>query len=159
MSKCPLVNIYLLEFVHKVGNGWAFVGALTPKEAERIFYGETNFKNPKVEHFRAMPIQGGEIGMIYEGGIVNFKDNNDRQIYDDFCKVTGYKGTYNQWLLFLNQKDSGEVHIDIDSELSNQSENPVQNKVITEAVNQKVDSKDYLTYWNVNKIVFNAFGF
>jgi len=37
--------------------------------------------------------------------------------------------------------------------------NPVQNKVIHNALEEKVDDDDYLTYWNVNKIIFDVFGF
>ena len=49
--------------------------------------------------------------------------------------------------------------IEVDSELSDTSIHPVQNKVITNALDYKVDDDDYLTYWNVNKIIFNIFGF
>ena len=49
--------------------------------------------------------------------------------------------------------------IEVDSELSDTSIHPVQNKVITNALEDKVDDDDYLNYWDVNKIVFNIFGF
>jgi len=90
MTRCPLVNLYLIEFIHEVGNGWAFVGAPTPAEAQKLFYGQTQFKNTRVQHFKTMPITSGEVGLVYEGGIVYFKDNNDRQIFDDFVKLTKY---------------------------------------------------------------------
>lgn len=55
-----------------------------------------------------------------------------------------------------------EIHsstVKVDDEMSATSVNPVQNKVIHNALEEKVDDDDYLTYWNVNKIIFDVFGF
>lgn len=55
--------------------------------------------------------------------------------------------------------ENSSISITIDDEISNVSKNPVQNKVIHNALEEKVDDDDYLTYWNVNKIIFDVFGF
>ena len=47
----------------------------------------------------------------------------------------------------------------VDDHLSHTSVKPVQNKVVTGALDDKVDDNAYLTYWNVNKIIFDVFGF
>lgn len=58
----------------------------------------------------------------------------------------------------LTDKISSTVN-KVDDHLSDKSVNPVQNKVIHNALQEKVDDDDYLTYWNVNKIIFDVFGF
>ena len=47
----------------------------------------------------------------------------------------GFKGTEEEWLASLK----GESGVTVDTELSETSENPLQNKVITKALNEKVD--------------------
>ena len=62
----------------------------------------------------------------------------------------------------LGDDVKAEIHggvIEVDDEMSATSVNPVQNKVIHNALGEKVDDDDYLTYWNVNKIIFDVFGF
>jgi hypothetical protein len=53
--------------------------------------------------------------------------------------------------------DQNDVSIDVDSELSTSSENPVQNKVVTEALNEKL--KKNLTADDITFSINNDFGY
>ena len=50
----------------------------------------------------------------------------------------GFEGTKEEWLASL-KGEKGENGVTVDTELSETSENPLQNKVITKALNEKVD--------------------
>ncbi len=50
----------------------------------------------------------------------------------------GFEGTEEEWLASL-KGEKGENGVTVDTELSETSENPLQNKVITKALNEKVD--------------------
>ncbi len=72
------------------------------------------------------------------------------QLFDDFVAVTGYTGTYEQFLAALLQ---GGGTIAVDTEMSSTSTNPVQNKAITVAMAGKQDTLEFLTSADINAIV------
>lgn len=49
--------------------------------------------------------------------------------------------------------------VTVDNNINNNSVNPVQNKVISNALDAKVDDDAYLTYSEINKIIYDTFGF
>lgn len=49
--------------------------------------------------------------------------------------------------------------VTVDNNINNSSINPVQNKVISNALDGKVDDDSYLSYWDINKIIYDVFGF
>lgn len=79
------------------------------------------------------------------------------QLFEDFVAVTGYTGSYNDFLILLGQ--GGGASIIIDTSLSPTSTNPVQNKVIKTAMDGKQDVINYLTNQELNEMfndIFNA---
>lgn len=79
------------------------------------------------------------------------------QLFEDFVAVTGYTGSYNDFLILLGQ--GGGASIIIDTALSPTSTNPVQNKVIKTAMDGKQDVINYLTNQELNEMfndIFNA---
>ncbi len=49
--------------------------------------------------------------------------------------------------------------VTVDESLSTTSQNPIQNKTITNNLHQKQNTSDYLTYWEINHIIADVFGF
>lgn len=79
------------------------------------------------------------------------------QLFEDFVAVTGYTGSYNDFLILLGQ--GGGASIIIDTSLSSTSTNPVQNKVIKTAMDGKQDVINYLTNQELNEMfndIFNS---
>ena len=76
--------------------------------------------------------------------------------------VNAIQKLYQQSLIFrdwiIRHAEEGESII-IDAAMSDISENPVQNKVISIALDDKINNTDFLSYWNVNQIIHSAFGF
>lgn len=76
------------------------------------------------------------------------------QLFEDFVAVTGYTGSYNDFLILLGQ---GGASIIIDTALSSTSTNPVQNKVIKTAMDGKQDVINYLTNQELNELFNDIF--
>lgn len=76
------------------------------------------------------------------------------QLFEDFVAVTGYTGSYNDFLILLGQ---GGASIIIDTALSSTSTNPVQNKVIKTAMDGKQDVINYLTNQELNEMFNDIF--
>lgn len=74
------------------------------------------------------------------------------QLFDDFVRVTGYTGTYEQFLILIGQTGGGGT-IDVDDAMSSTSTNPVQNKVITTSLAGKQDMLEFLTSSDINAII------
>lgn len=77
------------------------------------------------------------------------------QLFEDFVAVTGYTGSYNDFLILLGQ--GGGASIIIDTALSPTSTNPVQNKVIKTAMDGKQDVINYLTNQELNEMFNDIF--
>ena len=74
------------------------------------------------------------------------------QIFDDFVRVTGYTGTYEQFLILIGQTGGGGT-IDVDDAMSSTSTNPVQNKVITTSLAGKQNLMECLTMQDIYNII------
>jgi hypothetical protein len=77
------------------------------------------------------------------------------QLFEDFVAVTGYTGSYNDFLILLGQ--GGGASIIIDTSLSSTSTNPVQNKAIKTAMDGKQDVINYLTNQELNEMFNDIF--
>lgn len=80
---------------------------------------------------------------------------DSKQLFEDFVAVTGYTGSYNDFLILLGQ--GGGASIIIDTALSSTSTNPVQNKVIKTAMDGKQDVINYLTNQELNEMFNDIF--
>lgn len=91
-----------------------------------------------------------ELGQMAETGQLDVRVES-YQLFEDFVQVTGYTGTYEQFLAALLQGGGGTI--DVDTEMSSTSTNPVQNKAITVAMAGKQDTLEFLTSADINAIV------
>lgn len=80
---------------------------------------------------------------------------DSKQLFEDFVAVTGYTGSYNDFLILLGQ--GGGASIIIDTALSSTSTNPVQNKVIKTAMDGKQDVINYITNQELNEMFNDIF--
>jgi len=92
-----------------------------------------------------------ELGQMANTGKLDVRVES-YQLFEDFVQVTGYTGTYEQFLAALLQGGGGGT-IDVDTEMSSTSTNPVQNKAITVAMAGKQDTLEFLTSADINAIV------
>ena len=92
-----------------------------------------------------------ELGQMADTGKLDVRVES-YQLFEDFVPVTGYTGTYEQFLAALLQGGGGGT-IDVDTEMSSTSTNPVQNKAITVAMAGKQDTLEFLTSADINAIV------
>lgn len=91
-----------------------------------------------------------ELGQMADTGQLDVRVES-YQLFEDFVQVTGYTGTYEQFLAALLQGGGGTI--DVDTEMSSTSTNPVQNKAITVAMAGKQDTLEFLTSADINAIV------
>ena len=91
-----------------------------------------------------------ELGQMADTGKLDVRVES-YQLFEDFVQVTGYTGTYEQFLAALLQGGGGMI--DVDTEMSSTSTNPVQNKAITVAMAGKQDTLEFLTSADINAIV------
>ena len=92
-----------------------------------------------------------ELGQMADTGQLDVRVES-YQLFEDFVQVTGYTGTYEQFLAALLQGGGGGT-IAVDTEMSSTSTNPVQNKAITVAMAGKQDTLEFLTSADINAIV------
>ena len=92
-----------------------------------------------------------EIAQIAETGTLDLNVDSF-QLFEDFCNVTGFVGTYDDFLWAI-YNGGGSVIIQIDDAMSSTSTNPVQNKVIKGAVDGKQDLLDYVSYTEMLELV------
>lgn len=91
-----------------------------------------------------------ELGQMAETGQLDVRVES-YQLFEDFVQVTGYTGTYEQFLAALLQGGGGSI--DVDTEMSSTSTNPVQNKAITVAMAGKQDLMECLTTSEIYNII------
>lgn len=92
-----------------------------------------------------------ELGQMANTGKLDVRVES-YQLFEDFVQVTGYTGTYEQFLAALLQGGGGGT-IDVDTEMSSTSTNPVQNKAITVAMAGKQDLMECLTTSEIYNII------
>lgn len=92
-----------------------------------------------------------ELGQMADTGQLDVRVES-YQLFEDFVQVTGYTGTYEQFLAALLQGGGGGT-IDVDTEMSSTSTNPVQNKAITVAMAGKQDLMECLTTSEIYNII------
>ena len=91
-----------------------------------------------------------ELGQMANTGKLDVRVES-YQLFEDFVQVTGYTGTYEQFLAALLQGGGGTI--DVDTEMSSTSTNPVQNKAITVAMAGKQDLMECLTTSEIYNII------
>lgn len=91
-----------------------------------------------------------ELGQMAETGQLDVRVES-YQLFEDFVQVTGYTGTYEQFLAALLQGGGGTIAVD--TEMSSTSTNPVQNKAITVAMAGKQDLMECLTTSEIYNII------
>ena len=93
--------------------------------------------------------------MADEGRLEVAVSADTTQLFEDFVAVTGYTGSYNDFLILLGQ--GGGASIIIDTSLSSTSTHPVQNKAIKTAMDGKQDVINYLTNQELNEMFNDIF--
>jgi hypothetical protein len=72
----PNVKTFILQFVFKNGNGWAFINATTITQAQSIFSTQTQYKGAKVTNIKETKYFGENIQLVYEGAVTTVVKGN-----------------------------------------------------------------------------------
>lgn len=64
-----MLKTYIIQFIFKNGNGWAFVNATSPKEAETVFNQQTKFKGAIVTGVKETKWFGNTMQLVFEGSV------------------------------------------------------------------------------------------
>lgn len=84
---------YLIQFIHKKGNGWAIVNANDPQQAEKLFKANTIYLITKVVSIKECRWVGNQTQLVYEGAVTSDIENPY-----ELAVLNGYQGTLSQWL-------------------------------------------------------------
>lgn len=63
------MKTYILQFIYKDGNGWAFVNATSPKQAQLVFTNQTRYYGAKVIAIKETKYYGDNIQLVFEGAV------------------------------------------------------------------------------------------
>lgn len=102
MKDC--IKTYIIQFTHKNGNGWAFVNAWSPNQAEQIFKIQTHYIKPKVTGIKETKWYGEEMQLVFEGAVTT----NAKTLYD-LAVLNGFKGSLDDFLKSLKGKDGEDA--------------------------------------------------
>lgn len=102
MKDC--IKTYIIQFTHKNGNGWAFVNAWSPNQAEQIFKTQTHYIQPKVTGIKETKWYGEEMQLVFEGAVTT----NGKTLYD-LAILNGFKGSLDDFLKSLKGKDGEDA--------------------------------------------------
>ena len=87
------LKTYIVQYIHKYGNGWAVINATQPSQIEDILRNQGKFSDAKVTSYKEMKHFGNSMAIVYEGNITTYG-----QTPYDLAKQKGYKGTLEEWL-------------------------------------------------------------
>ena len=60
---------FIVQFIYKDGNGWAFVNAPTATQATDIFKAQTTYVNARVTNVKETKYYGDNIQICFEGAV------------------------------------------------------------------------------------------
>lgn len=87
------LKTYIVQYIHKYGNGWAVINATQPSQIEDILRNQGKFSDAKVTSYKEMKHFGNSMAIVYEGNVTTYG-----QTPYDLAKQKGYKGTLEEWL-------------------------------------------------------------
>lgn len=67
-----ITKTYILQFIYKDGNGWAFVNAKSVSQAESVFKTQTKYEGAKVTNIKETKWFGNNIQVCYEGAVTTY---------------------------------------------------------------------------------------
>ena len=122
LEQLKQIRNYLFQLVDELEN-----------ELSQQSSGGTNFDSSKIlSEVQTALIMSKQAKKIAE----SVKDGANGKSAYQIAVDNGFEGTETEWLASLKGKDGS---VTVDTELSETSENPLQNKVITKALKEKVD--------------------
>lgn len=63
------IKTWILQFIYKNGNGWAFVNAYTVNQAESIFKVQTKYEEARVVNIKETKYYGDNMQLVFEGAV------------------------------------------------------------------------------------------
>ncbi len=70
------LNTYIIQFIYEEGNGWAFVNALSPSQAETVFKTQTRYAGAKVVSTKETKYYGENMQVVFEGAVTTVSNTS-----------------------------------------------------------------------------------
>lgn len=147
------LKTYILQFIYKDGNGWAFVNARTIGQAETVFKNQTKFEGAKVVNIKETKYYGENIQLVYEGAVTTIGAT-------DITKIEGIVNSaikkYDFSNIILAAIDRKFEELDIDSLINIDLSDYVTKEEINQAINEAMNSlnlSSYLTRQDVLSLI------
>lgn len=101
-----MLKTYLVEFIHKDGNGWAIVNATSPNAIQNMMDSTYRYQGIQIVAIKELKCFGNTEEIVYEGVITTF----GKSAYD-IAVMNGYEGTVDEWLESMRgpQGEQGET--------------------------------------------------
>ena len=87
------LKTYIVQYIHRYGNGWAVINATHPSQIEGILRNQGKFPDAKVVSYKEEHYFGNSMAIVYEGNVTTYG-----QTPYDLAKQQGFKGTLDEWL-------------------------------------------------------------
>lgn len=82
------LKTYILQFIYKDGNGWAFVNAYTVNQAETIFKNQTKYESARVTGIKETKWYGDNMQLVFEGAVTTIANTDVNISIDDIINKT-----------------------------------------------------------------------
>ncbi len=70
------LKTYIIQFIYEDGNGWAFVNALSPSQAESVFKTQTKYTSARVVSIKETKYYGENMQLVFEGAVTTISNTN-----------------------------------------------------------------------------------
>ena len=93
-----LLKTYILQFIYKNGNGWAFINAMTPNQAEAVFKNQTKYEEAQVVNIKETKWYGENIQLVYEGAVTTYTSVNVSLSLSDLINASDAYASVEEYL-------------------------------------------------------------
>lgn len=120
------LKTWIIQFIYREGNGWAFVNAFTVSQAETIFKSQTKYEGARVTNIKETKYYGDNIQLVFEGAVTTIGGSTNIQnviaLIDNALSQYDFTSTINaaveDKIASLNLDDL--IHIDFDQYCTNE---------------------------------------
>jgi len=156
-----IMKTYILQFMYRDGNGWAFVNATTPNQAEKVFKNQTKYVDARVIAIKETKWYGDSMQLVFEGAVTTFKNIDVTIDLATILRSTGQYKTLEDFLVNYLGLDNYYTKEEVDNKIDNIAKVDLTNYYTKKEINDKlkemsldgieIDINDE-GYWTINGV-------
>ena len=160
-SRQAIMKTYILQFMYRDGNGWAFVNATTPNQAEKVFKNQTKYVDARVIAIKETKWYGDSMQLVFEGAVTTFKNIDVTIDLATILRSTGQYKTLEDFLVNYLGLDNYYTKEEVDNKIDNIAKVDLTNYYTKKEINDKlkemsldgieIDINDE-GYWTINGV-------